>query len=104
MAGWLSRILGARRSRERHDPEITRIPFQGRTLAGVYVDPDRALTNSVVWACVGYLSSTVAQLPWEVKQDLGEGGSKVMPRHPVANVLSWRPNTSIRIVCASALW
>jgi HK97 family phage portal protein len=92
MAGWLSRILGARRSRERHDPEITRIPFQGRTLAGVYVDPDRALTNSVVWACVGYLSSTVAQLPWEVKQDLGEDGSKVMPRHPVANVLQWRPN------------
>lgn len=92
MKGWLSRIFGARRSRETTEPEQNRIPRQARTLAGVYVTPDRALTNSVVWACVRYLSSTVAQLPWQVKRELDGGGAQVVPRHPVANVLAWRAN------------
>lgn len=95
MFGWASRLLAARRSRERVEPEQSRIPPQARTLAGVFVTPDRALTNSVVWACVRYLSSTVAQLPWYVKRDIGDGRAEIVRRHPVDTVLSWRPNPEL---------
>ena len=86
-------LFAARRTRERSDPETSRIPFNmGRTLAGVYVTPDRALTNAVVWACVRYLSTTVAQLPWRVMRRLPGGGAEVVERHPADAVLAWRTN------------
>lgn len=92
MSGLFSRLFAARRSKEYREPETSRIPPQARSLAGVYVTPDRALTNDVVWACVRYLSSTVAQLPWMVKRELPNGGAEIVRRHPVDSVLSWRPN------------
>ena len=86
-----TRLLAARRSKEQHDPEGSRIPSQARSAAGVYVTPDRAFANDVVWACVNYLSSTVAQLPWFIRKELPNGGSEIARNHAVANVLSWRP-------------
>lgn len=87
-----ARLFAARRTREDAHPEVSRIPPQARSQAGVYVTPDRALTNDVVWACVHYLSSTVAQLPWHVKRELDSGASEIVRRHPVGSVLSYRPN------------
>lgn len=88
----ISRLFAARRWKEQREPEQSRVPPQGRTPAGVYVTPDLALTNDVVWACVHYLASTVAQLPWAVKRELDNGGAEIVRRHPVGNVLAWRPS------------
>lgn len=90
------RLFAARRTREYVDPETSRVPFNmGRTLAGVYINPDRALTNAVVWACVRYLSTTVAQLPWRVMRNRPNGGAEIVERHPADNVLAWRTNPEL---------
>jgi HK97 family phage portal protein len=72
-------------------PESSRIYFSPRTDAGIYVDADRSLRNATVWACVQYLSRTVAQLPWHVMRDLPGGGSEVAAGHPVDWLLQRRP-------------
>jgi HK97 family phage portal protein len=69
-----------------------RIYVQGRTQAGVYVDADRGLRQATVWACVTYLSRTIAQLPWHVMQTRPEGGADRMATHPVDWLLNVRPN------------
>ncbi len=88
-------LFAARRTRERRQPEDRSIPYNARTLAGVYVTPDRALQNATVWACVRYLSSTVAQLPWRVMRELPGGGAEVAPRHSVDSLLYWRTNPQL---------
>lgn len=88
-------LFAARRTREHRDPETIRIPWQGRSVAGVYVTPDRALTNAVVWACVRYLSTTVAQLRWRVMRTLPNGGAEIVERHPADTVLAWRTNPEL---------
>lgn len=66
--------------------------FSGRTQAGVYVDPSRAMRQAAVWACVTYLSRTIAQLPWQVMQSRPNGGADRMETHPVDWLLNVRPN------------
>lgn len=83
-------LLGRSTAPPRH-PDTSRIPFHGRTRAGIYVDADRALTHDVVWACVRYLTQSVGKLPWRVMRPLGEGGER-QPRHPVDRLLHRRPN------------
>lgn len=64
----------------------------GRTGAGVYVDADTALKNATVWACIQYLSRTVAQVPWRVMRDDPQKGKSPQPTHPADYLLNKRPN------------
>ena len=70
--------------------QTSRIYHVGPTAGGVRVDADTALKNATVWACIRYLSSTVAQLPWRVYQPTPKGNARV-PTHPVDKLLQ-RPN------------
>lgn len=88
-------VLLNRQTEAERFPEETRIPYFGKTQAGVYVDPDRALTNGVVWACHRYLTQTIGQLPPRVMQELPNGMSERVPRHPVNYLLGWRPNPEL---------
>jgi len=69
-------------------------PVFGRPTAGVYIDADTSLRNDTVWACVRYLSQTVAQLPARVMRDQGRYSERVMS-HPVVNVMTWRSNPEL---------
>lgn len=62
----------------------------GRSAAGVWVDADSALRNAVVWACVQYLSKTIASLPWRVHRETAEGSVRASA-HPADWLLYRRP-------------
>lgn len=64
----------------------------GRTQAGVFVDHDSTLANSVVWASVRYLTNAVGQLPWQVFAEDDDGNMQRQRRHPVDYLLNTRPS------------
>lgn len=72
-------------------PSSPRVPHVTRTLAGVNVTPDTAVQVATVWACLRYLSQTVAVLPWHVKRD-GDTGAAIVKSHPVDYLLWKRPS------------
>lgn len=74
------------------DTATVRIVPVLNTTAGVRMDPDQALTNATVWACVTYLSRMVAQLPWRVMQAQENGTARRAPTHPLSYLLGTRPN------------
>jgi len=80
-------FLNLQRTRESNDP-YTRHPYSPRTTAGVVVTPDTALKSATVWACVRYLSQSIAQLPVHVMQTTRRGSER-RPNHSVAWVLGW---------------
>lgn len=86
---WLSRVLNRITGWDR--PTGTRIVSFGRTDAGVYVNADNALKNATVWACIQYLTRTVAQLPWHVMVKDGKGAAMVASTNPADRVLNTRP-------------
>lgn len=88
--GWFSRLWNFGRTQP-PDPDEKRIWFTGKTQAGVYVTPDRALQNATVWACVNYLTRTHGQLPWNVFVPKEGGGADRSPLHPVDRLLNTRP-------------
>ena len=65
----LDRILGARRTQ----PTVPARSHLStiRSLAGVPVDDEAALTYSAVWAAVKVISETVAMLPWRAYREVG---------------------------------
>ncbi|MBX3579901.1 MAG: phage portal protein [Rhizobiaceae bacterium] len=71
--------------------ERSRVPYSSRSLAGVAVTPDTAVTVPAVWACLRYLSQTVAVLPWHVMRDTLKGGERA-PNNPVDWLLWKRPS------------
>jgi HK97 family phage portal protein len=75
------------------DPRRTssRVSTSSRTLAGVAITPDTAVTIATVWACLRYLSQTVAVLPWHVMRD-GSRGAQIQSKHSVDWLLWKRPN------------
>lgn len=79
-------------TRQDDTTSVVRVFASPLTQAGERVDADTALRNATVWACIGYLSRTVAQLPWRVMQDMGEDFPRRVPRHPVQWLLNTRPN------------
>ena len=85
---WFERLFNRKTTDEQ--PRSSRIFYFGKTASGVSVDADNALKNSVVWACIRYLSSTVAQLPWHVMRQV-DGGSERMNQHPVDRLIAKRP-------------
>lgn len=90
MMRWLSGLF-ARRVSEPRGAGDSRIPLTGRTLAGVRITPDNAVQVSAVWACLRYLSQTVAVLPWHVMRQR-EKGATIARGHPVDQLLHGRPN------------
>lgn len=84
--GLVGRMFG-RSTTEPRDPDEARF-YSGRPLAGVKVDADTAITVPAVWACLRYLSQTVAVLPWHVMRDGARGGERA-PTHPV-DWLLWK--------------
>lgn len=92
MPVWLDRLLVALRvTNEPREPDERRIPYVRRTVAGPIITPDTAVTISTVWACLRYLSQTVAVLPWRVMREGAKGG-ELAPKHPVDYLLHKRPN------------
>ncbi|MBN9007254.1 MAG: phage portal protein [Rhizobiales bacterium] len=72
-------------------PGASRVANPIRTLAGVAITPDTAVTIATVWACLRYLSQTVAVLPWHVKKD-GKKGPEIQSSHGVDYLLWKRPS------------
>lgn len=85
-------VLALRRSAEPRRPDADRLPHTGKTLAGVYVTPDTAVQVAAVWACLRFLSQTVAMLPWNVMASPTGRGAVVQTQHPVQWLLHNRPN------------
>ncbi len=84
-------ILAQRLATEPRYAEASRVSTSQRTLAGVAITPDTAVTVATVWACLRYLSQTVAVLPWHVMRD-GKNGAEIQKRHTVDYLISKRPN------------
>lgn len=87
---WLSRLFNIRRTEEPKYTEVSRIPWE-KVAAGVRVDADTAITVPAVWACLRYISQSIAMLPWHVMQDV-DGGGEVASKSPVNWLLYKRPN------------
>jgi HK97 family phage portal protein len=87
---WWHRFT-ARSTRPADDVQPGRIYVRASTQAGVSVDPETALKNAVVWACIRYLTNAVAQLPWRVMREERDGDKVLAPTHPVDWILQRRP-------------
>ncbi|MGB5687273.1 MAG: phage portal protein, partial [Candidatus Electrothrix sp.] len=92
----LIQLLGLQRTKTRTaEPRLGRTPWDW-TQAGNAVSPDTALTISAVWRCTGFISQSIAALPWQTRQlSYGADGrpaSKVLPDHPVSKVLRTSAN------------
>lgn len=90
MFEWFRNIV-ARLTSEPRSAGASRVPTSPRTAAGVTITPDSAVTIATVWACLRYLSQTVAVLPWHVLKD-GSRGAELQSKHPVDWLLYKRPN------------
>ncbi len=85
-------VSALRRSAPPRDPDASRLPFTGRTLAGVHMNADNAVQIAAVWACLRYLSQTVAMLPWNVMRSEYGKGAQVQSKNPVQWLIHNRPN------------
>lgn len=83
--------LANRLTREPRYVGANRVAQSMRTLAGVLITPDTAITISAVWACLRYLSQTVGVLPWHVMRD-GKNGPEVAKSHTIDWLLWKRPS------------
>jgi HK97 family phage portal protein len=84
-------IIAQRISSEPRHTERSRVAYSPRTLAGVPITPDTAVTVATVWACLRYLSQTVAVLPWHVMRE-GANGAEIVKTHNVDRLIYKRPN------------
>jgi HK97 family phage portal protein len=87
IASGLLSIANRMTSDQRH-PGASRVSPGMRTLAGVTITPDTAVQVSTVWACLNYVSQTVAVLPWHVKMD-GPNGPEIQTSNKL-NYLLWK--------------
>lgn len=83
--------LANRMTREPRHAEESRVPHNGRSLAGVVVTPDTALAVPAVLACVRYLAQTSAGLPWSVYHQT-ETGNAPAPNHKTNWLIHKKPN------------
>ncbi|MEP9389643.1 phage portal protein [Mesorhizobium sp. KR9-304] len=84
-------ILAQRVSTEPRYPREARVVSNSRTVAGVMITPDTAVTIAAVWACLRYLSQTVAVLPWHVMKKVA-AGAEVQDSNSIDWLLYKRPN------------
>lgn len=89
MSFW-SRLFN-RSTKDQKRPDDARIPYSGRTLAGVPMTPDLALQIPAVWACTKYIQEMVAALPWHVMRQTDSGG-EIAERHPIEGLIDGRVN------------
>lgn len=66
-------------------------PVPGKTVSGVDVHPEVALTYGAVWACTRVLTGAGGHLPLNLQQRTGDVVS-VLSTHPVHRLLHWLPN------------
>jgi HK97 family phage portal protein len=85
-------VLAHRISTDPRYPQRERVAYSPMVTAGVNITPDTAVTIAAVWACLRYLSQTVAVLPWHVKRD-GDRGPEIQKTHRVDKLLSQRPSS-----------
>ncbi len=85
-------LKALRRSAPARDPDANRLPFVGMTMAGIRMDADNAVQIAAVWACLRYLSQTVAMLPWNVMRSEDGKGAQVQSKNPVQWLIHNRPN------------
>jgi HK97 family phage portal protein len=83
MPGILNRLTVEPRGMNRH-----RVPYVGRTMAGIAITPDNAVTLPAIWRGLCYLSQTTAVLPWRVMRE-GTNGAEIAKTHPV-DWLLWK--------------
>lgn len=81
-------VVAQRLTREDRHAAASRVAARMRTLAGVIITPDTAVTIAAVWACLRYLSQTVAVLPWRVMRETAKG-AEIQRTHPV-DWLIWK--------------
>lgn len=90
----LGELFALRRAKDPRYVETNRVSWSGRTIAGTVIDADSALEIPAVWACVRYLSQTVAVLPWRVMLEQ-DGSANPQPTNPIDYLLRTRPNPEI---------
>lgn len=91
----IDKIWSLRQTKESRYPQERRIPYTGKTQAGVYVTPDRALMNDTIWACHKYITESCGQLPAKIIKKLPNGNQETIISHPVDRVLNWRTNPNL---------
>lgn len=103
-------VLAARLTAEPRFASADRVALNPRTIAGVRITPDNALTIPAVWACIRYLSQTTAVLPWHVMLKI-KGGAEIQDTHPVDWLLYKRPNKEMssfefreKLIAWASLW
>lgn len=84
-------ILAQRVSTEPRYTNQNRVAGGSRTLAGVSITPDTAVTIAAVWACLRYLSQTVGVLPWHAMMD-GPKGASIQSSNSIDWLIYKRPN------------
>jgi len=78
-----------KRSAKAEDPQQSpRIVFMSVASQGLKVTEDKALTYSVVWACVKVIAETMGALSWHVYELIGEGNKKRVEMSPVEWILN----------------
>jgi phage portal protein BeeE len=63
--------------------------------AGVYVDQDKAMTFSAVWAACRLVSETIAMLPWGYHEEVPAGGNKRLTTDPLQRILRRQANSEM---------
>ena len=87
-----SRVKGWFRSILSEDHFLTSA-FVGRnTLSGASVTPENAMTYAAIYSAVKIISETMASLPLVTYRRNGDGGRERVDKHPVATMLSRKPN------------
>lgn len=64
----------------------------GQAASGESVTPESAMRCAAVFACVGVLSESVAQLPLKLYRSRADGGKDVVNDHPLHRILHRQPN------------
>ena len=88
-SGVVQRLQNVRVAKDARYPQQDRVPTSYRTLSSVPITPDTAVTIPAVWACLRYLSQTVAVLPWHVVLETMKG-LEVQRSHQVDYLLNER--------------
>ncbi|MFH1797609.1 MAG: phage portal protein [Pseudomonadota bacterium] len=79
-------------TKEPRDPDQTRVWFPHQTQAGVAVNEDTALQNATAFACVRYISQSIAGLPWHAMKPAPGMGGEIAYGHNVDRILHIRPS------------
>ena len=61
--------------------------------AGIIVNPQTAMQSAAVYSCVQVLAQSIAMLPVNLYQKLGDGSKKIADAHPVFELLHDQPNS-----------